>query len=613
MISTRSQSPRGFSLIEVAIALAIFVIGALAIIRIFPGALNVINNNGDQLTATNISRSNFAALQSTNSIPDATFNLKRDPLTQQLTWTTATKADHSEDWGDIAVSVAGIPRLNKTLPDNETVASQDTQSALSNFRAIQGESAKVFVVSATGQTPTPCVFTRFPIAKAGADPTTALAYLPAFSRDLAVLNVRVANDGTLDFSEAKNDGPTPTPFSTASITAGSMLYVSYRYTNAAGETWGIEGEAISAPNGFVANTPFKVVPPTTGASAAAQNSVAPGIVDVTLRQFLGAGSFLPPTNIEKVADARRGLVALPAILPVTINPGDTVSVDYVADWSFLLQQGVPTLLPGVEDNGTIDNNLRQIALGAPFIEDQTDIGLYSLLMQPTTPGNVFVWRSAYGTLNPNPTTSNPDGRLFIPTQDDRREDDLRSGRVTFSFAPNTSETPSVPTADSVARVAYQTRDNWAQQLSVAPFSYKPYAPPQAANGTVGAPTEPWRDYYLASDNYLYFHPGEAGKSVTVSYRYNVPATTPVVVKTLAARPLAISEEIIPLPNTVPASFAPSGQVARLLLTDVNGNSVQPISIQNVRGTSVTLRTAYMNGSRYAQAPVTTNISRSLAQ
>ena len=74
MISTRTQTRRGFSLIEVAIALVIFVIGALAIIRIFPGALSVINNNGDQLVATNLSRSKVVALQSDKAVPDASFN-----------------------------------------------------------------------------------------------------------------------------------------------------------------------------------------------------------------------------------------------------------------------------------------------------------------------------------------------------------------------------------------------------------------------------------------------------------------------------------------------------------------------------------------------------------
>ena len=64
-----------------------------------------------------------------------------------------------------------------------------------------------------------------------------------------------------------------------------------------------------------------------------------------------------------------------------------------------------------------------------------------------------------------------------------------------------------PTSNPKARVAYKTRDSWAQQLSVAASAYKPY---------VTDNREPWRDYYLGDDNYIYFHASEAGKTVSIS-------------------------------------------------------------------------------------------------
>ena len=569
--SSRQDLKRGFSLIEVAIALAIFVIGALAIIRIFPGALSVINNNGDQLAANNLNRSTVAALKSENAVPDATFNLQRDITTKQLVW-SSSKVDHSSEWVDIAASVAGVPRLNNGLPINATVAAADTDSALSNFHAIQAEPETV--VSIDGNL---SVLTRFPIAKNGTDPTTALPFAPVISRDIVLEGVRVKADGKLDFTDAKKEDDTA--IATAEFTPESLLYVSYQYKDAASNVWGIKQEAVALPTaagGGVDFSNIKVNPPTSGVGMiATASSVIAGPVNVTLRQYLGAGEFTPPSNIEKVADGRRGLVKLPTP-PTGIAPaaaGDAVKVDYVADWSFLLHEGVPALAPEPDDSGALPPvGYRQIALGAPFIEDQVDVGIYSLLVQPSGTAS----RSAFGTLNPDPTVSG--GGLITPT-----EDDLRAGRVTFNL----------PSSDTKARIVYQTRDNWAQQLSIAAMSYKPYV--------LGNP-EPWRDYVIGTDNYIYFHAGEAGKAVTLSY---TTGASPVV-----SRSYVIEDSLINTPGGVgiPAGFASSGSVARLQLTDTTGAALSGYALRGVRGTSVTVRSAYLNGDRYTQSLLTSNRS-----
>ena len=477
----------------------------------------------------------------------------------------------------------GIPRFNKTLPPNATPAGEDTESALSKYNVIQGETASVFNVSG-GLGNGLFVLTRFPIAKNGTDPATAVPYAPSISRDVPLQDVRVASDGTLDFTKAKDaDGAS---FPLTNFTTGSMVYVSYRYKDAATNVWGITQEPVPVTLGI---TGLVVHPPTTGVGAAAASGVVPEPVDVTLRQFLGVGSFETSAgDPQGVSEARRGLVKM----PTGATAGDVVSVDYVADWSYLVQDGVPTLAPPIPDNGAPPaENIRQLALGAPFIEDQTSIGIYSLLLEPGSTG-FTAKRSAFGTLNPSPPAT--DG-LIKPT-----EEDLRAGRATFE----------VTVSGSRARVVYQTRDNWAEQLSVAAMAYKPYSPVAAA-GAAAAPIEPWRDYVLGTDNYLYFHASEAGKSIAISFKFNDSTGE----QTVVARPFVISEELIDRPVTVPAALLQDGatKVSRLELTDGDGVAVTPTSIQSVIGTSVTVRTAYMNGSRYAQVPVTTNISRSLDQ
>lgn len=617
MTSTFSLRKRGFSLIEVAIALVIFVIGALAIIRIFPGALNVINNNGDQLVATNISRSTVAALQSDKAVPDATFNLGRD-ASGNLIWTTSTSANHSTDWKDSDTSVLGVPRFNISLPDNGTTAATDTNSALAKYRVVVGEPEDSFTNGTDRY-----AFTQFPISVAPQGAPAVLAPLqPTISQDYDVQNARVNSDGTLDFSQIKNIMTDPSNAATVvpnanAVAAGSLLYVSYRYKNAAGKTWGIQQEAIPVTTGFAdlkaapAGT-FRVNPPSTGLGASAPNEVVAEVVDVRLRNYRGTGTFGPTPALASpvdqaaaaVADARLGFVRLTA-LPGFDTLNSSVVIDYVADWSFLLKDALPQVTPGAlapTAPTTLPNNesYRQVALGAPFIEDQIPAGIYSLVIapDPTTPNQDAIYRSAFGTAYPAPDAAA--NKLAPPT-----EDDLRFGRVTLAVADNVKR----------VRVAYQTRDSWAEQLSVAAMAYKPYVPPAAT--TVTTSIEPWRDYVLDTGGSLYFHAGEAGKSITVSYKFNASTGEQVVV----ARPFVISDELVGPPGIVPASFFsnPPGQaaappkVSRVLLTDSAGNAITPTSIQAVRGTSVTVRTAYMNGARYAQVPITTNVSRSLTQ
>ena len=585
MISTHSRTSRlrssrqGFSLIEVAIALVIFVIGALAIIRIFPGALSVIGNNGNQQIATNLNRTVAARLKANGAVPDATFNVKINTTTNAIQWTT-TSANHSVDYADVAAAVDGIPRLNNSVPTPNELSIGANSSALTRFRAIQGESAPVVDIGGS-----PYALTQFPISiQETAGVQTPLA--PTVSQDFVLQNVRINRTGDLDFSGATDKDDNSIALTPFAVKAGSLIYVSYRYwdnktTATERRLWGITDEPVAVtadiPNLAVVTT-LKVSPTTVATrgeslpynAADAQpekTGVEPQLIEVRVRNFLGAASFNGATDFDRVADARRGMVQVPA------GTQGQVALDYIADWSLLLQDAAP----GVASSTT--PGARQVTLGTTFIEDQAPVGIYSVLFDPSVPATPY--RSAFGT-DSAASTPLPANRLLVPT-----EDELRAGKVTFQV---TGDQPAR------ARVAYRTRDNWVQQLSVAAKSYKAFG---SGRPTGGNPIEQWRDYYLGDDNYIYFHAGEAGKTISLSCTVKETGGE----RPITARPFVIDPLIIPRPSNVPASFDDSGQIARLKLTDFAGDTLAVadlVSIQALTGTSVTVRTAYVNGTKYAQ-------------
>ncbi len=640
MISTHSRSFRsrnsrqGFSLIEVAIALVIFVIGALAIIRIFPGALSVIGNNGNQQIATNLNRGTLVSLQSEqtnaitkksfNAVPYANFNIRVNAdANSTLAW-TADNVNHTADFADIDASVIGVPRFNTTLPTSEDISMGVNNSALSRFRGIQGEETKVLTFNGSTDQ---YVLTQFPISLAKINGGTKdVPLAPTISQEYIVQNARIDKQGNITFKDAtiedatgkivRLDDTTNTEAQQKNtITANSMIYVSYRYFNSGtpdNKIWGISDEPITTPAvPNLVNATFTVSPPTTTRGARVifdtNNPTTTGAVaeaiDVRIKRLVGAGVFGSPAdpaptatdypNVNQKGAARLGLVRLNS----AVTTG-TVTVDYIADWSFLLQDGVPSIptnatYPAVPATPP-DLTYRQLALGAPFIQDQAPASVYSLLIESGIP-----YRSYYGTDQIEPPAND---RLVRATDPQKREDELRSGKVTFI----------VENSAVRARVAYQTRDQWVQQLSIAAKAYKPF---------VANSAEPWRNYFLGDDNYLYFHAGEAGKTISISYSYNDVtddgAVTPLPDKVIVDRPYVIDNQLIDATGAVVTSgFVNAGsQIARVKLQTAKGEDfpaskrgvpINLAAIQAVKGTSITSRTAYINGTKYAQNLLTTN-------
>ena len=546
-IPVRTRPARAFSLLEVAIALAIFVFGALAVVQIFPGALKVIGTGGDRQNAVGLNRATLARIQ--NNPPLATYD---------------TGDDLHFKWQDGILGLAPEPRAvlasarrGYSLPRNN-MADID-RSALGSLRAVVGEPATV-QEDVNGHL---FVLTQFPIFN---DTEIRVA------RRTTIEGATVDATGLIDDSGAR-DTATGEPFVAP---ASPRYYATYRFRyTAGGAMWGVS----EAP------TNGKQVVPPPGAVA---NSIAAGQVPLVYQENL------TPTPLNASAanegDNKRGFVDLSALSPPIppLKAGDTVYLDYQADWGWLLQTGVPDAVP--EEVPTGATRPRQIALGAPFIEDRAANAVYTLC-QTTTGGKTKPYIESWGENTP---TLSGAQKLYSPTPSD-----LRAGRLTFE-----TDTPGETFAG--ARVAFRTRDGWAQQLSVAASAYKPFGcgpnftdpvPTPASNWLYYQNGEPWRDYVL-SGNTLYFHASEAGKGVLVTYSYKDGGGSTI---TLRDRLLSIEDDPIQ-PSGLPANFAPSTFASQLQLTEADGTPITNlISITQVRGASVAVRTAWLDGARYTQS------------
>ena len=331
-VSLRRDALRrgGFTLIEVAIALVIFIFGALAIVRIFPPGLGVIQNSGDQLVAVNLNRTTLARYAAQPGlVPDA--------ITEYGTEGAAAQ------WRDGKLgAVAGSARRNNSLPINNI---QDfNSSALGHFRQIYGER---HVVSASE-----VVLTQFPIGlnPPVATPTTSLrAYREDFLGE-----VKINSAGALDSTNAKNSDGTPYP---TTIPAGTKFYVSYRW---------IEGGKI-----WCANEEFQ-----SSLNNSANQSVRAGVTFIAGEIEVRVQTPFTPTNID---NDRGAFVA-------TGLAGKTIALDYaVKDWRWMVHEGIPTITP--EEPPATMTKPRSINLSVRPLDDTESPYIYTLFTSqyPTLP------------------------------------------------------------------------------------------------------------------------------------------------------------------------------------------------------------------------------------
>jgi prepilin-type N-terminal cleavage/methylation domain-containing protein len=164
----------GFTLIEVMIALAIFVIGALAIVRIFPPALNAIQGSESRSIAMNRARAYLArSTTQPGLIPDSIF--ETDPA--------------------FVGAVAGTTTRNRSLPTS--LEETDIQgSALGRFKRIIGERHRILLDdSPTGANTADRLFVLSQFSHTATAPSSNNVAVYVEDR---VTGVRVAADGLLD-------------------------------------------------------------------------------------------------------------------------------------------------------------------------------------------------------------------------------------------------------------------------------------------------------------------------------------------------------------------------------------------------------------------------------
>lgn len=538
--------PRAFSLLEVSIALAIFVFGALAVIRIFPGALKIISTGGDRQNAMGLNRATLARVQ--NTPPLAVYD------TQDGTdwkWQDGVSVNGTYE----PRAVLGSARRGYSLPRNNEA--DFDRSALGSLRAIIGEGETV-QEEKDGKL---FVLTQFPIFGDSSSPTEVRVW-----KREALEGVTISDKGVLDLSGARlaSTGEAFTPPS------GAIYYVSFRYHDN-GNLWGVSDAPATTSNTVIvpdANPKEPALGANTRVIAGNVSAICAQRVDTIVANNEG--------------NNKSGLVHL---VGTGINVGDDLYVDYQADWGWIMQMGIPDAVPEEKPAGAM--RPRQISLGAPYIEDRATNSVYALC-QTRKNGKPTFFEATWGE-NQNLSGSE---KLYTPTNSD-----LRAGRLTF-------ETGNLATGETFggARVAFRTRDGWAQQMSLAASSYKPYGCGPSTPSYLDA-GEPWRDYDLdAANGILYFHGSEAGKSVLVTYTYSDGTSQ----TTLRDRLLTIDDDAI-RPVGLSAGFAPSSYAAPLQLTDINGDALAPnelTSITSVRGASLSIRTAWLDGSRYTQSFLT---------
>lgn len=540
-----------FTLVEVAVALAIFVVGAIAIIRIFPSALGVIQNSGDRQVAIALNRSMMARLENKPElVPAAIYDAKN--------------YDGADTTNDFIGAVIGTPTKNASLPRNNVQDFDD--SSLAHFKKIVGEGHTIGA--------NPSVFTQFAIDSSQP--------VEVYEED-KVYGVAITSDGKLNFDYAELAstgspiaGPVATlpasgyRYNSTAVTPidranNTTFYISYRWLDSSNRVHGITDEAVQFSTNDATVTPAQVIQGIRG------ETVVSGNVQVRFRRF--------KTAVSASADGSLvGQVALTGFLQ-----GQKITLDYtVADWRWLMQDGSPSFTPDQTPTGSIQP--RMMPLSVKYLNDELPISLYS----------VFTSFSASPISSYGASTAPSGGLLKVEPKTSQ-----------LIYETNTLTAPRV-------RVSYRTLDEWTHQLSVAASSYVPYYKDYSGNneGVKAAstatikgfnPYEPWRYYVraLTDAKTIYFPPSEAGKSLMLNYTHNDSGAT----KEARGVIVIISEDVEDAP-AIATDIAIGGKVAVAHpLLDDQGNPIAILSLLSVRGIGVHSRTAWLNGDKFTQSSI----------
>ena len=564
--STRTSArSSGFTVIEVLVALVILLIGGLAIMNLFPPALNVIKGSENREVAMAQVKGTLARYTNDPaSIPDAIYD------------NTGVKDD---------VAVEGSRSRNASLP-NTLLESDFDLSALGHFKHIVGERHKVIsYTDTTGPNPVIRSFVLLNYAYAYTDPM-ATAGNPVVSTAETVEGARVDTDGKLNFDNAiiaSDGGPFTPPLPTTPPTI--YLYASYSWQSTVG------GPLQSIADELVDLT--RVKDPTTGSMDVKvfhTARVVSGPIDMKVFYLKPLPTTLVPPIVVNADMPFRGYLPVDPALK-----GREVVVDYdVRDWRWLVEDTTATVLTSklspVVPQAAI-NTARDVKLSVPFLGTPQPAPTPPLPVPTPTPDPDLYALAMPAPDASNQIFSNALGGKWTPTVGGNGVVlDVSSASATY----NVDDGSGNPMIAPRVRTSYWASKGWAQQLSVAASSYYAYDPARTK-------VEPWREFYWGplsdstlagkSDNTLYFHASEAGKTIMVSF---LNGTNKV-----ANQIVTIGSRIKNAPASVPSGFG--SKVAEAILAESNGDPAGAVTaLTSVRGVSVRARTAWQQGSDYTQ-------------
>lgn len=624
---TAARRRAGFTLVEVMIALVIFVIGAIAILRIFPPALGVIQNSESSAIATRMGKSTIARFDTApNLVPDAVFNADylnpaNDPITGWK-WSDARVGNST-----FPIAPIGTASRLYALPSDITPGAFNS-SSLSHFRHINGERHALAAGAGNGL----FVLSQYPYATA-ADTLNPAGALYVFRED-TVIGVKLQPDGSLDFSNATLGSDPTVPFMDTDGTVGHTIrpprdmrnqnanagsppgpqpgdvtyYVSYswRQKDAAGSERvdSVTDEPIAIPTDT--NYPAGGDPKVVNQGDA---GVLPGTVPVRFRMLIQITT--APDSAGGVYDGlddQRGFVHVTAngrsAAPSTTFPpakdlqaGDTVSLDYdVKDWRWIVHDDAPTRVPDIGPTpppGSWNNNAAAVTLTARPISTELQTQVYSLLAatDPANNGTADLFRMTWDGVNNQATGPGTDAQRLLQVLP-------KQGRVIFGTGLGSSTALIAPHARDV----YMGLDGWTHQVIVGAKNYVPFQTTTPANTTIN-PSEPWREYLWTGPtntspgnaDTLYFHPSEAGKTILVSFEY----LDGTVYRSVVGSVITISQDLVGSPVSGFGAFVVPAQIVDLTGRVVPGAT----AINSVQGIGLRARTAWIDNGRYQQASV----------
>lgn len=584
------QGRSGFTLIEVIIALAIFMIGAVAIVRIFPPALAAVQGSGSRTDGSRLASSSLAKMNArianstVSSVPDAIY------------FGSSTGVYNTTFGG----AFDGTAHRNQSLPRDARLAGNGNAAndsalkigtAVTNSGSyIDGERQRVLKNDAGAL----FVLTNFPYNPGNIVPSVedtvegvrvkdyngTIRYIFDFS------NATLASTGQ-SWNYSATDPTYPQYPPVAGLGTNVTYYISYKWVDGNGRVHGVDEEpysfeapGASEPSGYVAPGKMRISLDTIladGSRAASDRpiSIIPGEVSVRVVRKL------TPTDLSDPDDGLRGVYVFSS--GAGVAAGDTVRLSYqVSDWrNVVLDQspdansGTATLTTRGLDEDTYGDTVYALVYNAPDSSGDTKQSLRRSSCVPNSTGVCSATNDALANVEIGGS---------------------RTNRATLSATGKASLiAPRL-------RLTYRPQGGLGVQAAVAARTYTPYldfVTPATYQG------QPWREYsWIPGSSVVYFQPNEAGKIVVMTYEYQDGTGYHVA----QDRVVTIGRDLQNVATAgVRTGFSGAGgKVAVAELTDLDGNPGPTVTaIQSVRGLSIQARAVWAdNQGRYGQTVVT---------